>query len=152
MIDTVSPKKRSEIMSHIKGKDTSPELMIRKGLHNLGYRYILHDKRLAGNPDLVFPKYNLIIEVNGCFWHAHNCHIYRLPKSNKSYWAKKIKGNVSRDKENWNALLSQGWRVLLIWECALKGKTSLEIDDVLGKAENFIHSNIAFEEIEGTNN
>ncbi|UKV16134.1 very short patch repair endonuclease [Thalassospiraceae bacterium SW-3-3] len=121
MADVVSPEKRSRMMSGIRSTNTKPELTVRKSLHRRGFRYRLHDKRLTGKPDLVLPKHNAVIFVNGCFWHGHNCKLFKLPKSNHLFWSEKIHANKSRDEKNCHKLLEQGWKVITIWECALRG-------------------------------
>lgn len=125
MADTLTPKQRSERMSRIKARDTKPELTIRRGLHALGFRYVLHDKRLPGKPDIHLPKWNAAIYVHGCMWHGHGCSLYREPKTNVEFWRAKIAGNVERDQRKLNELLGQGVRVCTVWECAIKGKTRL---------------------------
>lgn len=122
MADVVDPATRSRMMSGIKGKDTKPELVIRRGLHALGFRYRLHDSRLPGKPDLVLPKWNAVIFVHGCFWHKHNCHLFKWPSSRKEFWKNKIEKNVARDVVAIDSLKQENWRVLIVWECALKGK------------------------------
>lgn len=149
MADIVSKKKRSEIMSRIGGKDTKPEMIVRKGLHRLGYRYRLHIKKLPGKPDVYFPKYNALIEVNGCFWHGHDCHIYRLPKSRTDYWKKKIERNRERDKQNFKKIIDMGYRLLVVWECSLKGKEKKNLGDLLAEIEKWLHSDIKKKEIRG---
>ena len=124
MVDVVRPEKRSEMMAGIKGRNTKPEIIIRKVFFKRGFRYRLHYKGLPGKPDLVFPKYKAVIFVNGCFWHGHNCHLFKWPKSNPDFWKEKITGNQTRDIKNKKLLSVQGWRVKTIWECALKGKSS----------------------------
>lgn len=125
MADIFTKRKRSEVMSRIRGKDTKPEVSFRKALHRLGFRYRLHAKGLPGKPDIVLPKYRTAIFVHGCFWHGHRpCKVYRLPKTNREFWAEKIAGNRSRDRRNVKALLGDGWRVAVVWECALQGKDS----------------------------
>lgn len=131
MPDVVDQKTRSAMMSGIKGADTKPELIIRSGLHRRGFRFRLHDKRLPGKPDLVLPKYNAVIFVNGCFWHKHDCHLFKWPKTREEFWRKKISGNAERDERNVQALLDDGWRVMTVWECALKGKTRRSVEEVL---------------------
>ena len=118
-------------MSGIRGRDTKPELLLRKGLHAMGFRYKLHDKSLPGKPDLVFPRYRAVIFVNGCFWHGHDCHLFKWPKSRKDFWREKIKSNIDRDRLVTSQLKEQGWRVLRVWECALKGRTRIGLDEVL---------------------
>lgn len=113
MTDIVDRLTRSRMMSGIKGKDTKPELIVRRELHKRGYRYKLHDNTLPGKPDVVFPKYKAIIEVHGCFWHKHDCHIFKWPKSKQEFWKAKILGNVARDQKNIAKLNTKGWRVLV---------------------------------------
>tara|TARA_A100001391_G_scaffold143804_2_gene101639 strand:- start:9079 stop:9534 length:456 start_codon:yes stop_codon:yes gene_type:complete len=129
--DIVSPAVRSRMMSGIRGRNTKPELLLRKGLHAMGFRYKLHDKSLPGKPDLVFPRYRAVILVNGCFWHGHDCHLFKWPKSREDFWRGKIKSNIDRDRLNTSQLKEQGWRVLRVWECALKGRTRIGLDEVL---------------------
>jgi DNA mismatch endonuclease (patch repair protein) len=109
-------------MSRIRGKDTKPEMIVRKWLWANGFRYRLHKKSLSGNPDIILQKYNLIIFVHGCFWHSHNCHLAATPKTRQDFWLPKLKENVKRDKRNIKKLLKDGWRVAIVWECALKGR------------------------------
>ena len=109
-------------MAAIKGKNTKPELLIRSALHKLGFRYSLQNKRLSGNPDLYFRKYNAVLFVQGCFWHGHGCHLFKWPKTREDFWREKITANVERDARNIEALISSGVRVGVVWECALKGR------------------------------
>lgn len=119
--DVFSKEKRSEVMRAVKGKDTKPEVALRKALFALGYRYRLNVKGLPGKPDLVFPKHRTVIFVHGCFWHGHKCKRgARTPKSNTDYWLEKIARNKRRDKKNAAALKKLGWRVITVWECELK--------------------------------
>lgn len=118
-------------MSGIQGKNTKPELIIRKALFKKGYRYNLHDKRLPGKPDIVLPKYNAVIFINGCFWHKHNCHLFKWPSTNAKFWKTKINRNVEVDQLNYKQLKKDGWYILTIWECALKGKTKRPLEDVI---------------------
>ena len=130
MTDVLSKKQRHLCMSQIKGKDTSPEIIIRKALFSLGYRYRLHDAKLPGKPDLVLPKYNAIININGCFWHQHRCHLFKWPSSKVEFWRRKLTENKKRDRKNYKLLKDQGWYILTIWECALKGKKKLDLIDI----------------------
>lgn len=117
-------------MAGIKGKDTKPELLVRKALFAQGYRFRLHNKQLPGKPDLVLKKYNAAIFINGCYWHGHEeCHLFRPPKSNQEFWNNKITGNKARDAAKNEELLSSGWRVLTVWECSLKGNKG-DVDEV----------------------
>ena len=126
MSDVFDSATRSRIMSHIRGKDTRAEMIVRRGLFALGRRYRIHVKKYPGTPDLVLARYRVAIFVNGCFWHGHEfCLSGRIPSSNTGYWKEKIARNRENDKKNINALVGMGFRVLVIWECALKNKNSL---------------------------
>ena len=125
MADIVSPEDRSRMMSGIRGRDTKPELLLRAGLHAMGYRYKLHDKSIPGKPDLVFPRYRAVIFANGCFWHGHDCHLFKWPKSREDFWRTKIGANIERDLEVAKLLNEKGWRILKVWECSLKGRTRI---------------------------
>jgi DNA mismatch endonuclease (patch repair protein) len=107
-------------MSQIHSKDTKPELIVRKWLWHHGYRYRLHRKDLPGKPDIVFPKYNAVIFIHGCFWHRHNCKYASTPATRKDFWKEKLDGNAKRDKANVQSLIELKWRVLIIWECEIK--------------------------------
>lgn len=122
MSDIVSKSKRSEIMGAIRAKDTKPEVRLRKALFGAGFRYRLHDHRLPGKPDLVFPRYNTVVQVRGCFWHQHSCRDGHIPKSGVRYWKPKLRSNVERDIRNDKALVSLGWNVIVVWECGLRSK------------------------------
>src|SRR6185312_12524465 len=116
MADVHSKEIRSKNMAAIKGKNTKPEMLVRKFLHANGYRYRLHDKKLPGKPDIILPKYKTVIFVHGCFWHAHeNCRYAVMPKSNTEYWTGKISGNVSRDFAAKKKLLEIGWKIIVVW-------------------------------------
>ena len=111
-------------MAAIRGKDTAPEIAVRRFLHAQGFRYSLHNKKLAGKPDIVLTKYNTVVFVNGCYWHRHkDCRYASLPKSNVSFWKKKFSENVQRDADNHKMLESDGWRVLIVWECEVKNRS-----------------------------
>ena len=113
-------------MSRIKGKNTKPEMLVRKFLHANGFRYKLHDKSLPGKPDIVLPKYKTVIFVHGCFWHGHsNCRYYVIPKTRTEWWLNKINGNKDNDRKAATQLKKEGWKILTIWECRLK-TSSLE--------------------------
>lgn len=117
-MDNLSKQDRSEQMSRVRGTDTKPEMVVRRLVHSMGYRYRLHTKQLPGRPDLVFPKLSKIIFVHGCFWHRHKrCALARLPKSNLGFWIPKLNGNWERDLKNNKALRRRGWRIKVIWEC-----------------------------------
>jgi DNA mismatch endonuclease, patch repair protein len=119
MRDTVDKATRSAIMARVRSKDTAPELRLRKALFALGLRYRLHASTLPGKPDIVLPRHRAVILVHGCLWHWHGCRRSRMPASNADYWKAKISRNASRDRNNLAALAALGWRVLIVWECAL---------------------------------
>lgn len=120
------PEDRSRIMRAVKGRDTKPELVVRRLTHSLGYRYRLHRKDLPGKPDLVFPSRRKVIFVHGCFWHQHDCSRgSRSPKSNRDYWLPKLSRNKQRDLEHQAKLKKLGWDLLVIWECKMKDKSIL---------------------------
>ena len=121
MTDIKSKEERSRNMAAIKGKDTKPEMIVRKYLFSKGLRFRIHVKKLAGSPDIVLPKYKIVIFVNGCFWHGHDgCKYSRLPKSNDFFWDQKISTNKARDIANEYVLKTLGWKVMHIWECEIK--------------------------------
>jgi DNA mismatch endonuclease, patch repair protein len=121
MADVHDKKTRSYNMSRIKGKNTKPEMLVRKFLHANGFRYRLHVKDLPGKPDIVLPKYKTVVFVHGCFWHGHeHCKYFKVPKTRTDWWLNKINGNIANDVKSAKALKKLGWRVITIWECQLK--------------------------------
>ena len=119
-MDIMTPEQRHNTMSRIRGKDTNPEVLVRKYLFKKGLRYRKNDRTLPGHPDLVFPKHKTVVFVNGCFWHGHEgCRFFVWPKQNADFWKNKIMSNISRDSSNTKKLVEQGWKVLVIWECEL---------------------------------
>ena len=142
MPDIVSSEVRSRMMSRIKGKDTKPELLIRQGLHKLGFRYRLHDRRLPGNPDLVFPRYRAVIFAHGCFWHGHDCHLFKWPSTREEFWHEKIDRNKVVDANNTILLQQSGWRVGIVWECSLKGKHRINVEEVIELCAGWLTSDI----------
>lgn len=120
-MDIISPEQRSALMSRIKGKNTKIELEVRHGLHALGFRYRLGGAGLPGRPDIVLPKYRTVVFIHGCFWHMHDCHLFRWPKSRPDFWRQKITANSDRDRKVASQLDSLGWRVETVWECELRG-------------------------------
>lgn len=129
-MDVHSPERRSYNMSKIKGKNTRPEMIVRKWLWRNGYRYRLHKKDLPGKPDIVLAKYRTVVFVHGCFWHQHTCRYFKWPNTNKAFWEKKISDTVQRDKKNYAALFESGWKCFIIWECQVKGKEPEVFDDL----------------------
>ncbi|MEE2730110.1 MAG: DNA mismatch endonuclease Vsr [Pseudomonadota bacterium] len=138
MVDIVDKSTRSKMMSGIKGKDTKPEIIIRKALFKMGFRYRIHNTRLPGRPDIVLPKYHAVILVNGCFWHGHNCHLFKWPSTRPDFWKEKICSNIERDKKNISKLHKEGWKTLVIWECALKGKQKQDFNILIRVVSNWI--------------
>jgi DNA mismatch endonuclease, patch repair protein len=121
MADVHTSEQRSYNMSRIKGKDTKPELLVRRFLHAQGYRYKLHDKTLPGKPDLVLPKYKTVIFIHGCFWHGHkNCKYFKVPQTRTDWWLHKISSNKANDEQAVKKLKKLGWKVIVVWDCQLK--------------------------------
>ena len=134
MTDIVDSEKRSEIMSRIRGRDTEPEMIVRRIAHGLGFRFRLHRRDLPGSPDLVFPRHRAVIMVHGCFWHRHpGCKYASTPKTRVGFWERKFAGNVVRDRRNETELHELGWRVMVIWECETKDHES-----VASRIESFL--------------
>jgi len=132
MADVVDVATRSRMMSGIRSRNTRPELIIRQGLHRRGLRYRLHVKKLPGCPDIVFGHRRAVVFVHGCFWHGHDCPLFKWPRSREEFWLAKIEGNKDRDTRAIEALITEGWRVAVVWECAIKGRGS-NVDDVLDR-------------------
>ncbi|MBN9572978.1 very short patch repair endonuclease [Alicycliphilus denitrificans] len=134
-MDTLSPAQRSERMSRVRGRDTKPELLIRKALHARGHRYRLHDNKLPGRPDLSFPGRKKALFVHGCFWHMHEgCALARMPKSRLEFWRPKLEGNRVRDALKLEQLRALGWDVMVVWECELR-----ELDELVTRIEAFLN-------------
>lgn len=121
MVDVMSAEKRSALMSRIQGKNTAPEMLVRKYLWRAGFRYRLHKRGLPGTPDLVLKRWGAAVFIHGCFWHRHeDCPLFRLPKAQRDFWDQKLRNNQARDLKAIDALSKAGWRVCVIWECALR--------------------------------
>jgi len=128
MPDIVDPITRSRMMAGIRGVDTRPEMLVRRYLHRQGFRYRLHDRRLPGRPDLVLPRWCAVVLVQGCFWHAHRgCPLFKFPDTRRGFWEKKLLANRLRDEGNQAALVSSGWRVATVWECALRSESNTRL-------------------------
>lgn len=149
MVDTVSTAVRSRMMSGIRSTNTKPEMILRKGLHRLGFRFRLHDRRLPGSPDLVLPKYRAALFAHGCFWHGHDCHLFRLPSTRTDFWLAKINRNREVDARTQALLRNQAWRVGVVWECALKGRTRLPLEAVLDTCSDWLRSDQSELEVRG---
>lgn len=149
MPDVVDAATRSRMMSGIRGKNTKPEMLLRKGLHARGLRYRLHAKDLPGSPDMVFPARKAVLFVHGCFWHGHDCHLFRMPGSRPDFWRTKIERNREVDRRSVEALRDAGWRVGTVWECALKGRTRLDLEAVLDACALWVRQGGDWLEIRG---
>ena len=150
MADIVSAAVRSRMMAGIKSKNTNPELLLRKGLHARGFRFRLHDAALPGRPDIVLPRHRAVIFAHGCFWHGHDCHLFKWPKTREDFWRAKVARNQELDAKAEAALMKIGWRYALIWECAIKGRTRLPVETVLASCAEWITSDIPRLEIRGS--
>ena len=128
-------------MAAVRNKNTKPELIVRKALHGAGFRYRLHDSTLPGKPDIVLPKHKAVIFVHGCFWHGHQCDQFKWPMSREEFWRNKITNNATVDAAATAALRQRGWRVGLIWECAIRGKNKVAIPIILQRLEAWLSSN-----------
>ncbi|MDB0302217.1 very short patch repair endonuclease [Acinetobacter baumannii] len=147
MIDIVDTSTRSRIMASIKGRDTKPEILIRKLLHKRGFRFRLHVKELPGKPDVVLKKYKAVIFINGCFWHGHkDCHLFKLPATRTDFWEEKINKNQLNDTKTIKLLLDNDWRVCVVWECSVRGAKK-DLNMVINSISNWLLSNSVFTEI-----
>lgn len=150
MVDVVDKATRSRMMAGIRGANTSPEKQVRSLLHLNGFRFRIHRKDLPGKPDIVLPKYRAVILIHGCFWHRHKCHMFKWPSSNTVFWRAKINSNAKRDARNLAALHDEGWRVLTIWECALRGPGMVKTSLVVNRTAAWLRSKSRKLEISGT--
>ena len=132
MVDVVDRQTRSRMMALVGSKNTAPEVAVRKALHRRGFRYRTHVAELPGKPDIVLPKYHATILVHGCFWHGHDCALFRLPVTRREFWDAKIRRNRERDAQVREALRVAGWRCLTVWECALRGTEKREFVKLIG--------------------
>lgn len=148
--DPHTPEQRRLNMSRIRSKDTGPEMRLRRALHARGFRYRLHDRRLAGSPDLVLPGRRAVVFVHGCFWHGHDCPYGVTPNTRTEFWLEKIARNRKRDTAAERRLAEDGWRVLTVWECALRGRTKLPFDVLIEQAADFLNSSETTHVIRGT--
>lgn len=149
MTDIVDPATRSRLMARIRSGDTKPERLLRRALHARGFRYRVHDPRIPGKPDLVFPKYHAVLFVNGCFWHGHDCPLFKLPETRQEFWRNKFRRNRERDAEVRKMLSESGWRLGVVWECALKGKNRLGLDETVKRIVSWLESDTEEQEIRG---
>jgi len=138
LVDILTPEQRSAQMSRIRGKDTKIELLVRRALHARGFRYRLGGAGLPGRPDVVLPKHKTAIFVHGCFWHGHDCHLFRLPKTRPEFWRLKIEGNRNRDSRALTMLSEMGWRYRVVWECELRGRREDELTEFFDALSRWI--------------
>lgn len=146
MADIVDSKTRSRMMSGIQAKNTKPEVFIRSLLHRNGFRFRLHSNNLPGKPDIVLKRYDAVILVNGCFWHGHDCHLFKWPKTRSKFWKDKIFNNIRNDKKVLEELNVSGWRTCIIWECSVKG-AKVNIVKITRQLTNWLESRRKFKEI-----
>jgi len=137
------------MMAGIRGNDTKPELVIRRGLHALGFRFRLHDRHLPGAPDLVLPRWRAVILIHGCFWHGHDCSLFRWPGTRQDFWRTKIGRNRERDMEVEALLDAAGWRIMTVWECSLKGRGKIGAGQVIALVVEWLKSGQGQGEIRG---
>lgn len=140
MVDVLTEQQRSYCMSRVRGKDTKPEIFVRTGLFALGFRYRLHCPNLPGCPDIVLPKYHAVIFVHGCLWHGHECDLFKWPVTNADFWQRKINRNREIDAHATDQLQAAGWRVLTVWECAIKGRARLDPTVVFNRIARWLFS------------
>jgi len=145
-MDTVDSDTRSRIMASVRQRNTGPEICLRRILHRAGLRYRLHDKNLPGSPDLVFPRFHAVIFVHGCFWHVHKgCKFSTKPSTRRNFWEDKFEANQKRDRRNYQTLAASGWRVLVVWECVIKGEKEMEV--IGNEVLNWLKSTVKYYEI-----
>lgn len=149
MPDIVDAPTRSRMMSGIRGQNTKPELLIRKALHALGFRYRIHTRNVPGRPDLVLPRYKAAIFINGCFWHGHDCALFRLPDTRRDFWREKIARNVRRDALVRDQVIAAGWRHLTVWECAIRGRQKIGIEQTIKRIVRWLKAPAKSAEVRG---
>lgn len=150
MADIVDAATRSRFMSGIRGTNTRPEILIRSLLHGMGFRYRLHVRSLPGKPDIVLPRYRAVVFIHGCFWHGHDCHLYRIPGTRRDFWLNKVSCNERNDAKAETALKADQWRVAIIWECALRGRCRLRPEDMARSLRKWLTGKQATLTLRGT--
>jgi DNA mismatch endonuclease (patch repair protein) len=148
-MDVLTPQQRQHNMSRIRGRDTKPEMLLRRHLHATGLRFRLHAPNLPGRPDMVFSRHHAAILVHGCFWHGHDCPLFKLPSTRPEFWSTKISGNRDRDRRTIAALRTSGWRVLIVWECSLKGPGRIPLAEVIDFCSAFVRGEARYAELMG---
>lgn len=147
MTDVHTTAVRSKNMAAIKARNTRPEMLVRKALHKAGFRYRLHVANLPGKPDLMFPRYKAVVFVQGCFWHQHQCAMFHWPKTRTEWWRQKISANRKHDEAVQDKLRELGWRVMLVWECALTGKNKMPVDQLTVDISDWLRNGTTFAEL-----
>lgn len=148
MVDIVDAATRSRMMSGIRGRNTKPEMLMRSLLHRQGFRFRLHAKDLPGKPDMVFPRYRAVIFVHGCFWHGHDCPLFKWPTTRADFWHDKIRKNQENDRRSIDSLLTEGWRVGVVWECSMRGPGK-DIDGLVQRISEWVRGSEPFMEARG---
>lgn len=149
VVDTVDAATRSAIMSRVRSTDTKPEMAVRRALHARGYRYSLHSRSLPGRPDIVLTRHQAVVMVHGCFWHGHDCRLYRLPQSRQEYWSAKVERNKARDSDVQKKLKDMGWRCFVVWECAVRRPGGREVEEIAGRFEKWLNGHRQFGQVKG---
>jgi len=149
MVDVVDTATRGRMMSGIRSRDTRPEMLVRSLLHARGFRYRVHAKELPAKPDIVLPRWRAVVLVNGCFWHGHDCHLFKLPATRKAFWLEKITKNAERDQRNVYDLQNAGWRTGTVYECALKGRARRDSKEIGDELARWIRSDVKTFDIAG---
>lgn len=147
-MDVVDSATRSRMMSGIRGRNTKPEILIRSLLHRRGFRFRLHVRNLPGKPDIVLPRYHAVIFVHGCFWHGHDCPLFKWPKTRPKFWREKIERNREHDKQTHEALITAGWRVSVVWECSIRG-AGKDVETVAQSLIDWLGNDSTFMEVKG---
>lgn len=150
MVDRLTSEQRRLNMSRVRGRDTKPEFVVRRLLHRLGFRYRLHSGDLPGRPDIVLPKWKVVVFVNGCFWHGHGCRLFKWPTTREEFWRDKIGRNMERDAEVRRKLDELGWRVADVWECSVKGSGRLPPEELADRLIGFLRSTERYTNITGS--
>lgn len=150
MVDRLTSEQRRLNMSRVRGRDTKPEFVVRRLLHRLGFRYRLHSGDLPGRPDIVLPKWKVVVFVNGCFWHGHGCRLFKWPATREEFWRDKIGRNMERDAEVRRKLDELGWRVADVWECSVKGSGRLPPEELADRLIGFLRSTERYTNITGS--
>jgi DNA mismatch endonuclease (patch repair protein) len=149
-VDTLTSEERSRRMASVRQSHTEPELVVRRLMHRAGLRFRVADRRLPGSPDIVLPRWRTVVFVHGCFWHGHDCPLFKLPRTRTEWWRAKVASNINRDQRAVECLVAMGWRAITVWQCALKGKGRLASADLAAALSNAVRMNSSLTEVRGT--